>query len=212
MSGERVGGFTLLELLIAITLLGLLMAGLMGGLRLGARAWDTSAERLDESARQLAVHTFLTTRLSGAVPVYTTDDEGRDLLMFRGEPDRLTFATTLPDQLGAGIYTVTLGLAGDDASDRMVVSWQPLRLGEDGRPLPASGGGRRVLLEGADSLSFGYFGARDAEIEPAWHDSWQPGEGLLPTLIRLELAYAEGDRRTFPHIIVRPMVDYLGLF
>jgi prepilin-type N-terminal cleavage/methylation domain-containing protein len=35
-------GFTLLELLVAITLLGLLMAALFGGLRLGARVWETA--------------------------------------------------------------------------------------------------------------------------------------------------------------------------
>jgi prepilin-type N-terminal cleavage/methylation domain-containing protein len=35
-------GLTLLELLVAITLLGLLMAALFGGLRLGARAWELS--------------------------------------------------------------------------------------------------------------------------------------------------------------------------
>ena len=42
-NGER--GFTLLELLIAMTLLGLLMLGLFGGLRLGARVWEAGDAR-----------------------------------------------------------------------------------------------------------------------------------------------------------------------
>ena len=33
-------GFTLLELLISMTLLGLLMLVVLGGLRFGARAWE----------------------------------------------------------------------------------------------------------------------------------------------------------------------------
>ena len=47
-------GFTLLELLVAITLLGLLMAALFGGLRLGTRVWETADARLDSSANRRA--------------------------------------------------------------------------------------------------------------------------------------------------------------
>ena len=55
MSDRRAGqaaahGFTLLELLAAIMLLGLLMAVLFGGLRLGARVWETADARLDPSS------------------------------------------------------------------------------------------------------------------------------------------------------------------
>ena len=35
-------GFTLVEILVAITLLGLLMAALFGGVQLGVRAWESS--------------------------------------------------------------------------------------------------------------------------------------------------------------------------
>ncbi len=59
-------GFTLLELLVAITLLGLLMAALFGGLRLGARVWETGETRLDASARVQIVQDFLRQRLAEA--------------------------------------------------------------------------------------------------------------------------------------------------
>ena len=62
-------GFTLLELLVAITLLGLLMAALFGGLRLGARVWETGETRLDASARVQIVQDFLRQRLAEALPL-----------------------------------------------------------------------------------------------------------------------------------------------
>ena len=43
----RQGGFTLLELLIAITLLGLILVLLFGGLRLGMRSWDAGQLNVD---------------------------------------------------------------------------------------------------------------------------------------------------------------------
>ena len=68
--GER--GFTLLELLVAITLLGLLMAALLGGLRLGARVWETGEARLDASARVQIVQDFLRQRITEALPFEVT--------------------------------------------------------------------------------------------------------------------------------------------
>ena len=38
-------GFTLIEILVAVMLLGLLMAALFGGVRLGVRAWEASGTR-----------------------------------------------------------------------------------------------------------------------------------------------------------------------
>ena len=59
-------GFTLLEILVAITLLGLLMAALFGGVRLGVRAWEASGTRLDNDTRLTAVQDFLRDRLTQA--------------------------------------------------------------------------------------------------------------------------------------------------
>ena len=42
-------GFTLLELLVALAVLGLLMAGLVQGLRLGVSVWTTQTKRLAAS-------------------------------------------------------------------------------------------------------------------------------------------------------------------
>ena len=50
-SSPTAAGFTLVEILVAITLLGLLMAALFGGVQLGVRAWEASEARLDDSSR-----------------------------------------------------------------------------------------------------------------------------------------------------------------
>lgn len=207
MTEGRRTGFTLLELLIAITLLGLLMAGLLGGLRLGARAWDIGAERLDESARLLTVHAFLEARLDHAMPIYVADDRDREVLAFTGESDRLTLLTTLPDQLGPGLHRLTLGLAGQGPQARLVVAWRPFSPRGNDASAEADDGGRRVLLRGVERLEFGYFGAVGQETEPSWHPTWQD-EDLLPTLVRLRLQFAPGDRRVCPELVVRPMIDY----
>ncbi|MDX1539998.1 MAG: hypothetical protein R3349_01215, partial [Geminicoccaceae bacterium] len=87
----------------------------------------------------------------------------------------------------------------------------PFRLDEEGMPVPSLDGGRRVLLDRVERLEFGYFGVADGDAEPAWMEVWQE-QDLLPTLIRVRVAHAEGERQSFPELIVRPMIDFVGVF
>ena len=90
-------GFTLLELLVAITLLGLLMAALFGGLRLGARAWDIGAERIAAATRLQTAQQFIRTRLSEALPAFVVLPDGEEIVAFQGTSEEMSFVGTLPD-------------------------------------------------------------------------------------------------------------------
>jgi general secretion pathway protein J len=212
-AGER--GFTLLELLVAITLLGLLMAALLGGLRLGARVWETGEARLDASARIQVVQDFLRQRLAEAQPfeVAMVVEGGRPQFSFHGATDEVRFAGPLPEQLGAGIYLMQLTLAkgGADGQRRdLVLRWQPLDLeGDSTAPPPEPE--ERVLLEGVEGLELAYFGALDPREPPAWWPEWPPEQDAFPGLIRIQVRFADDDLRRWPELIVHPMVDRAAL-
>ena len=162
-------GFTLLELLVAITLLGLLMAALFGGLRLGARVWETGEARLDASARVQIVQDFLRQRLAEALPLEAVAPERRGAPpepLFAGRIEAVRFASLLPEHLGAGLYLMELALAEDAATARAAGTW----CCAGGRstsvrraPSAAAEPQERVLLEGVEALELAYFGT----IEPA---------------------------------------------
>ncbi|MGH6899269.1 MAG: prepilin-type N-terminal cleavage/methylation domain-containing protein [Geminicoccaceae bacterium] len=197
-------GFTLLELLIAITLLGLLMAALFGGLRLGARAWERSEQRLDQSTRLQVVQNFVRERLAQAYPLSTEDETGRLRLAFEGDGDSLRFVTLMPAYLGTGFAELVLAI--DDRSDAkdLVVRWRPFELPPqlDDEDEPQI----KVLLDDIEALEIAYFGALDRGAPALWHEQWQ-GVMALPELVRLRVVFAEDDRRYWPDLIVRPVTD-----
>jgi general secretion pathway protein J len=197
-------GFTLLELLIAITLLGLLMAALFGGLRLGARAWDRSEERLEQSARLQAVQNFLRDRLAQAYPLYADDESGRLRLDFEGDDAEVRFVTLMPEYLGTGFAELVLAVEDRSDAKDLVVRWRHFELeaqrDEEAEPQI------KVLLADIEALEVAYYGVR-ARNEPAmWHEQWLEGSAL-PQLVRLRVLFFEGDRRYWPDLIVRPMTD-----
>ena len=208
-------GFTLLELLVAITLLGLLMAALFGGLRLGARVWESAEARLDASARVQVVQEFLRQRLAAALPleVMMLAEDGRLGFAFRGTAEELRFAGPLPEHLGAGIYLMQLTLAEGGAEGErrdLVLRWQPLDPAGDSPERPPEPD-ERVLVEGVEALELAYFGALDPREPADWWPEWTE-QDAFPGLVRVQLRFAPGDRRHWPELIVQPMVDRSFLF
>ncbi|HZA67622.1 MAG TPA: prepilin-type N-terminal cleavage/methylation domain-containing protein [Geminicoccaceae bacterium] len=201
-------GFTLLELLIAITLLGLLMAALFGGLRLGARAWERGEERLDESGRLQVVQNFLRERLGEAYPLSTDDQAGRPVLAFEGSSDALRFVTVMPEHLGTGFAEFLLAVADRGDAKDLVVQWRRFDSLQD---VPNAGDGdepqTKVLLEGIEALEIAYYGALQRGQPAIWREQWLEARVDMPRLVRLRVVFFEDDRRYWPDLIVRPMTD-----
>jgi general secretion pathway protein J len=201
-------GFTLLELLIAITLLGLLMAALFGGLRLGARAWERGEERLDESGRLQVVQNFLRERLGEAYPLSTDDQAGQPVLAFEGSGDAVRFVTLMPEHLGTGFAEFLLAVADRGEAKDLIVQWRRFDDPQDVRGAsdydePQT----KVLLEGIEALEIAYYGALQRGQPAIWREQWLEARVDMPQLVRLRVVFFEDDRRYWPDLIVRPMTD-----
>jgi general secretion pathway protein J len=202
LAAER--GFTLLEILVAITLLGLLMAALLGGVRLGVRAWEASGTRLDDGARLTAVQDFMRERLTQARLWEASPSANQTGPAFRGERDRLSFVTLMPDHLGVGPQRMILALTKADDGADLSVEWWPADLGDD----PDTVGDAlhsRVLLARVADLRLAYFGQVEPRQPLAWSEAWN--QPLLPLLVRVQLRFPDQDARSWPDLIVRPMID-----
>lgn len=196
-------GFTLVELLVALTLFGLLSVALLGGLRFGTRAWESAEVASQRINGETAVRGILRRQIAQSeIPTPEKSNESR-LNIFSGSEQRLEFTATAPGYVGYGGATdFMLEMAEGD----LVLSWRVNR--PDGDPergydndLQEESQRRRRLLSDVAELKLRYFGLKERDRQGAWYDAWQE-DGLLPSLVEITLAYPEGDRRTWPPLIV----------
>ncbi len=190
------GGFTLVELLVATTLLALLAVVLFGGLRFGARAWEAGDESLERTGDIEAVQELLRrTLVDAAVPDLLESGEQAALA---GASDRVGFFAPLPRHAeigGLGRYALAL-----DESGQLLLAWEPRRPERRlDAPLVVK---PATLLPGVRALSIAYYGSPAPGEAPVWRDRWS--SRALPLLVRIDLAFAEPDPRRWPELIVAP--------
>jgi general secretion pathway protein J len=202
-------GFTLVELLVGLTLFALMSVLMFGGLRLGLRAWESGGERIDEAAQVELVQSLLRGRLSQArLPRFMgpQDEDRNTLSAFNGTVDAMSFVAPLPIHSGNGgfggfaVFLLTERQAGERAS--MELAWKIFRPDVFDRA-DFEPDEERVLLDDIAGTELAYYGQFDASRPPAWLDQWDGALGL-PQLIRVRVSFPPGDRRRWPDLVVAP--------
>jgi general secretion pathway protein J len=87
----------MLELVIALAILGAMVAILFAGLRVGLRAWQRGEDMTQITQHQRSLSQVLEQAMTG-IHAYQgfTEEQGPRTLLFQGEPDRVAFVTVAP--------------------------------------------------------------------------------------------------------------------
>jgi|GEM_PF-2415961 len=184
-------GFTLVEMLVALAVLGLIL-GLLAG---AAELLRGTGERLAERATALGdlglVADLLQDSLGAAVAL-DVGIPGRPVSAFDGQPDMVRFSTIAPDWApGEPLVAMAIGRAEPTG----LVLWRaelPADAPDLGVLERARGVERRLLAADVRDLALRYFGRKAGETTAAWHGAWQ-GERRLPEAVRLDLDHRRLD-------------------
>jgi prepilin-type N-terminal cleavage/methylation domain-containing protein len=190
-------GFTLLELLVAVALLALLAASVLGAVRLIARATGPVSTAAIEATYTLAGMDWLGAQLRSALPVEDLDAAAPSgAVRFSGTGDRLRFVVPAPDAFAAYGYVELELISLEDALDARLLAYSP-----DPSTSAVLHAERLVTGSGA---RFEYFGRTAPGRDPGWHDRWR-GEAGLPARVRI--AFTGGGQ---PELIAAPRAAERG--
>jgi general secretion pathway protein J len=191
-------GFTLIEVLIALVLTGLVVATVAQAVALVMQEQRTQARAVSRRDELDTVERTLRSLIERADPGGVT---GR-LPLFVGESRALTFTSTLPIASVGQITRLVDVTVTSDTDHRLVVSWAPHL---PNLINPDATRGRTVLLDGVERLEFSYWQPVPGVAGGAWLTRWTSLG--LPPLIRVRIALRSPAGANFPDIVVRPERD-----
>lgn len=178
-------GFTLVEVLVALTILTMVLSIIFAAMSLGIRSWEKGSN-IEETAQDLRA---LSTRLSneiGSMYPYIIYINGAKTYVFQGERERLGFVTTnensMPDLPRGGAKWVNYFL---DRDNGLVVREKIL---PDSSVMEDKDGRLTEVEPSVQQIGFQFL---DNSI---WNDSWDANDKKgLPEAVRVNLTFDKGE-------------------
>jgi general secretion pathway protein J len=197
------GGWTLIELLVALVLMSLLTVVLTEAVR-SARDGFKDLEVRSEAQRTEAVQAHLR-QLLGAMQTLRLPGQSTDQPIIDASATSMRFVTGYaPAGQFAGLYLVQLLLRPGvraNSFDLLEVRqvYRPRALGAADTDQPAAT--TSVLLSGLRSVDFLYFARGSQDRGDTWNAEWHDGV-KLPLLVQISLTFPRGDKRTWAPLVV----------
>ncbi len=193
-------GFTLLEVIVSLAVLGFILAGLAQAARFGIAAWGVETRMADRAAELERVDRVLRLLIESASAPVAADDKP-----FEGQEHRMVFNTLLPDQPQTRPIRHAQVSLGVDDRHRLVIRWQV----HPNATLLGTQPPRRevVLAEAVERIDLAY--RQTAADGGKWGKSW--GESALPSLVQIHFVLPPG-RHRWPDMQVPTMLDTDGSF
>lgn len=197
MTSARTGGFTLLETLVGLALLGMLTLVLFSALRFGTQSWERVEAKSTEVVDLAIVESTLRRQMGRAFPL-RVGLANESKVGFEGDERSVRFFTALPAHFSSGglsLVDVRFESAGDVArgeSGRLLIR-HALQNGLETEFTADQVPQTSTLITGLGEANFAYFGWSTEQGEPTWSRTWSQN-GRLPMLVKLKLKFSHGER------------------
>jgi general secretion pathway protein J len=205
VNGAR--GFTLIEMLVALTLVAMMSVAMLEAYRFSQRVLAQTT-RVDGAIHDVAAAQRLLRRvIETAYPFEPpggvgTGETPRGIV---GTASGFSVSAPAPARSGGiGLYRYTLALS----EGALEMAWATDRNGESVTET-GSESQHEALLKGVDSISVEYLELierANGDIEPFWRETWID-KLAPPALVRIRVRFASGVRRTWPELIVAPRIS-----
>jgi general secretion pathway protein J len=202
---NRQFGFTLVELLLSLSILSIILVVVLGALRIGVRSWEKGENVLSIQQRSRTILDQLTRQLTSASVLMRAQEE-QPLVTFAGNSQSIEFTSSLPliSRIQFGPVHVKYVVETEPSGKKRLLLYEKNITAEDylsERPLRFDTDAL-VLIGELEDLRFEYVGnARDGP-DLNWTSSWRSQKSTdLPRAVRI--TYRDEKERHKVQVIAR---------
>jgi general secretion pathway protein J len=177
-------GFTLLEMLLAISVFALIVVIVGSAMRLGYRSADKGEKRIESIERLRRSVGIMEGQIQSLLPL-TFDAEGERKGYFAGEKKSLTMATNYSIWKGRRGYVIAEYVVKEGPSGKESLYASEKTVGTEAKS-------ETVLLNDCDVIEFGYLEKGLTKEEAKWVDQWT-SQDAGPERIKVHLKYQTWD-------------------
>ncbi len=184
-------GFTLLELLIALTLSTMVILLLAMGMNVVLNEWERSGGRLESSLDKVLILLNIERALEGSYPhTYFDKDDNKRYIFFEGEEDTINWVSTVSPGRHPGLQIWQL--SPSDENDWVQIKVIPAFAGDPTERLEVEADSV-TILEGYTATFEYLYKDEKLDDETEWLDKWSAKKlQSLPSAVRISLE-ADGD-------------------
>lgn len=205
-------GFTLLEMLVAVTLVAIMAVALWSVFRISIRSWSRGTEFMDANQRHRSILSLVRKQMASAYGLLAPKDNqplGPTKLIFSGTKDSLQFISlnSLQFQSSPGLTMVSYDVDQDTAGNYALVEREARYLGgvpEEGEPV--DGSNPVPIFENLTSCLFEYFDPGDRNNASQWVQEWDGQKlGKMPLAVSFTMISRDPKGNTLNRHMVIPI-------
>jgi len=200
-------GFTLLEVMLAILLLALLLAGTYGAIRTATSAMHSGEAAIDRTNRLRVAEEFLRRQISRIMPLAFGQDKSTNTnFVFDGSRQSMRFVAPMPGYLSkGGAYVQTLTFAGNRRGGKQLLFTDEMLNGFD-LDEKSSDSEPAILLDQVADGRFQYRTLDENGEMTDWSDQWDDPT-MTPVMVRVIVDMLPEARVQFPVMEIPLMLD-----
>jgi len=195
---RRASGFTLIEVLVSLSLLAFGLALTFGALRGATQSSERAEQVAQRDERLRAVHGFLRRQLAMSLPIaFEFDQSSGEATLFRASGSKVEFVANMPGYLSrGGPYLQTLSLVRGEHGQQLQFGSQLMTTEGPMKDERAP----EILLDGIREAQFSFRGLDENGRPGSWQPSWAQSS-QLPPVIRLKVVF-DDPRKHWPDLII----------
>ena len=177
-------GFTLLELLISLVMIGVIAIIITGAIRLGIRAVNKGETKIDHLERTRASFNIIDSQIQSQIPL-TFEENGEKKYYFQGDKESLQFSTNYSLWGGQKGYVMVRYKAESDDTGKQFLAVSENIIGTNSNR-------ETRLFSTVDEIYFEYFFKDPTEEKGKWVDKWTDTANI-PEKVKFHLIYGKKD-------------------